>query len=357
MASAIEPEELQHPPRDPLPHAIFSTEDVEDGDRYAYWRESISCIFEVDAARDVREAGFNAEVDAHMLGPVMLARTRSRRQHWARTPRLMARDGMDHYMVQLFESGGMFWEDTHGSFRIPDNGLVVFDLSRDVGSYTDDFTNLSLIIPRDMLSDGLEQPDDQHLRVLHGGEPMVALLRDHMLSLKRLAARMSARQAVTVAPATAGLAAACLNSTAGDNPEQRAGIAMAQLGRIRRFVEVHLSDPDLSADWIAVRAGVSRSKLYALFDSFGGVAAYVRERRLRRALLILTDPAQARRPIYDIALDCGYGSDTAFSRAFRARYGVSPADARQSGAVPPQPGEDGTGLDRRYERWLHHLSV
>ena len=359
MTSPIETAEAPAPaaPGAAVPHAVFTTDDLAGGDPFAYWRDSISCIFEVEAQREVREEDFHAEVDAHMLGPVMLARTSSRRQHWARTPRLIARDGMDHYMVQLFEHGCTFWESRGSSFRIPDNGLVVFDLAREVDTVTDDFANLSLILPREMLQDSLERPDDQHMRVLQGTEPMVALLRDHMRSLKRLAARMSAQQAITVAPATAGLAAACLNAAACDRPDIRAGVALAQLGRIRRLIEAHLSEAELSADWIAGRVGVSRSKLYALFDEFGGVAAYVRDRRLRRALLMLTDASQGRRSIYDIALACGYGSDTAFSRAFRARYGVPPADARRRGAVPAPEDGDGEGLDRRYERWLRHLSV
>lgn len=340
----------------PVPHAVFSTAALDGGDAFAFWRDSISCIFEVEADADVRRDRFHAEIDANMFGPIMLARTQTRAQDWDRTARLMAQDGMDHYMVQLFEHGTMQWEGAGGTVRIPENGLVVFDLAREVRTATTDFANMSLIVPRDMLQDRLRAADDQHMRVLHGGEPMVNLLRDHMLSLKRLAPAMTAQQAVEIAPATASLAAACLNAALGDDPGIREGVGLAQLGRLRRFIEGHLSDPALSADWIARQAGVSRSKLYALFESYGGVASYVRERRLRRALLALTDRHGHARTIHEVAMAAGYANDTAFSRAFRARYGIAPNDIRQSGA-PPATARAGDGIDRRYENWLRHLSV
>ena len=342
----------------PVPNAVFSLQEVQAKERYDLWRDSISCIFEADTNKDVRDESFVAQVDAHMFGSVMLARTETLEHDWQRTPSVMARDGMDHYMIQLFERGQMQWETSTGTTELPENGLVVFDLAQTVKTRTNDFTNLSLIIPREMLDGALKSQNDQHLRVLTGQEPMVKLLHDHMISLKTLADRMSLKQAIEIAPATVGLAAACLNAAVDQEaPNQSAGVAMAQLTVIRRFIEANLSEPDLSVDWIAKRVGASRSKLYQLFDSFGGVGAYIRDRRLRRALLALTDERSKHRPIYDIALASGYTSDAAFSRAFRARYGISPRDVRTDNIQLEYSRGMNGNVDRRYEKWLHHLSV
>ena len=342
---------------DPVPHAVFSLDGVDDRERFDLWRESISCIFEVEADREVRDRTFNATVDANMFGPVMLARTQTLRQDWIRTPGVMAADGMDHYMVQLYESGEMLWETSKGSFSFPENGLVVFDLSREVSLKTNDFANISLIIPRDMLESQIKFENDQHLRILRGSEPMVQLLRDHMMSLKRLSSQMSARQAVEIAPATIGLTAACLNAAVSDAPQQQAGLSLAQMSVIRRLIERNLSNPSMSAEWITARAGMSRAKLYQLFEPLGGVANYVRERRLRRGLLALADGNARHRSIFDIALDSGYSTDTAFSRAFKARYGFSPSEIRRGEAVRGNRMTNPDSVDRRYEHWLHHLSV
>lgn len=344
-----------------VPNSVFSLDCVKEAERYDLWKESISCLFEVDSDRETRTSGkFEAHVDASMFGPIMLTRAQTLRQDWHRSPSIMARDGMDHYMIQLYEHGQMQWEDGAGLRELPEDGLIVFDLAREVKSRTNDFRNLSLVIPRDMMDGALKPDRDQHLRVLTKDEPAVKLLRDHITSLKELSCRMSLRQAIEIAPATVGLVTACLNAAVDqENPNQSAGVTMAQLTMIRRFIETNLSEPELSAEWIARRAGVSRSKLYRLFDAFGGLGAYIRDRRLRQALLALTDETtQYRRSIYDIALTSGYASDAAFSRAFRAKYGIAPRDVRSSKPHFSEAGIWGNEkVDRRYERWLHHLSV
>ena len=343
----------------PVPHAHFRLDDAPRKERYDLWRDSISCIFEVEAERDIRADGdFTAEIDAHMFGTVMLARTQTLEQRWARTPALMARDGMDHYMIQLYERGDMLWETSAGPRSFPKDGLVIFDLAQQVQTRTDNFANLSLFIPRAMLEERLKSAGDQHLRVLTGDEPMVQLLRDHMCSLKGLAERMTVRQAVEIAPATVGLAAACLNAAISqDDPDQPSGVAMARLTVVRRFIEQSLANPSLSSDWLAGQVGMSRSTLYQLFEAYGGVAKYIRDRRLRRALLTLTDRSKAHYSVYDLTLMSGYASDAAFVRAFRQRYGVTPMDVRQAGMVRHGATRDTPGVDRRHEEWVHRLSV
>ena len=341
-----------------VPNTVFNLDAIDQSERYEVWRDSISCIFQADAEKDVRGADFSAHIDANMFGPLMLARTESQKHVWRRTPSIMARDGMDHYMIQAYERGALQWGGGLGEQRLPQRGLLILDLAQPMESESTAFTNLSLIIPREMLDAALKSPNDQHMRVLSGDEPIVTLLHDHMISLKNLAAQMSLQQAVEIAPATVGLAAACLNAAVDQNsPNQTAGVAVAQLTMIRRFIESNLSETDLSADWIARNVGVSRSKLYQLFDGFGGVGAYIRDRRLRRALLALSDSRSRHRPIYDIALASGYSSDAAFSRAFRLRYGMAPRDIRQAPFLYDAATTSRADVDRSYERWLHHLSV
>ncbi|MFC3229520.1 helix-turn-helix domain-containing protein [Marinibaculum pumilum] len=353
------PGTVDPPGDDPVPHAHFRLGDAPSRQRYELWRDSISCIFEVEAPPDLRAGGdFSAEIEASVFDSIMLARTRTLEQRWHRTPALMARDGMDHYMIQLYEHGDMLWEARDGARSFPTDGLVVFDLAQQVKTRTNNFANLSLFIPRIMLEEHLKSSGDQHLRVLTGREPMVQLLRDHMLSLKRLAPRISARQAVAIAPATVGLAAACLNAAVSpDDPRQSSGVAMARTSAVKRFIELHLDDPRLSADRIARQAGMSRSKLYELFEAYGGVARYVRHRRLRRALLALTDRTHAHCTIYEIALMVGYENDAAFIRAFRNRYGVTPLDVRMAGGIPAEAQRRTAGIDRRHEAWVHHLGL
>ena len=344
-----------------LPYTCFQVSGVPKNERYDLWQESISCIFKASTTRDRREQNFFARVDAHMLGPLMLARAGSTAHDWERNESVMARDGMDHFMIQLFERGQMSWQTPEGHFALPRGGLVVFDLTRPSVSQTTDFSNLSLIIPRDLLEPHLKQPQDQHMRMLAPGQPMVQMLHEHMIMLKRFADTLSVQQVGDLVPVTVGMVSACLNNAVNhQSSSEPDAIARVRLAAIRRFIEGHLADPRLSADWIAGQVGVSRSKLYQLFERLGGVGEYIRERRLRQAMLTLASPSEAHRSLLDIAMASGYASDGAFSRAFRRRYGVSPSTARRDGvglepSAALQVAQD--YVDRRYERWLHHLSA
>ena len=84
---------------------------------------------------------------------------------------------------------------------------------------------------------------------------------------------------------------------------------------------------ELSLDSIAEAVGVSKFHLSRAFASTMGMplAGYVRARRLGEAAKRLFDGAP---DILAVALDAGYGSHEAFTRAFRQQFGVTPEQAR-----------------------------
>ncbi|WP_139798381.1 helix-turn-helix domain-containing protein [Fulvimarina manganoxydans] len=338
-----------------MPHAVFSVRDVSPKERFGAWKESISCIFDVETEREARRRDFDAQVEASLLGDLMLARTTSLGQSWTRSASTIARDGMDHYMIQLFVEGGMEADHRHGNASIGDRSLVVFDLSQEVISQTSDFTNLSLIIPRQALARSLNRPDDQHMRSLRGDDPLVGLLFQHMLSLEKMRGAISIPQAQEISTATVALTAACLNGSASDDAGDQEGFETARIIGVKRLIEANLDDFDLNAARIAHMAGLSRTKLYSLFEPLGGVTAYLRERRLRRALSSLTAPRNRYKAISEIAATCGFANESAFSRAFRQRFDCSPSEMRRRDVGAPMTSHFETLKGRRYEHWLHHL--
>jgi AraC family transcriptional regulator len=95
------------------------------------------------------------------------------------------------------------------------------------------------------------------------------------------------------------------------------------------FVESHLQDP-LTLDDVASRSGVSPYHLTRAFAAVTGhsLMRYVRARRLSEAAqkLVLGPP-----DILTVALDAGYGSHEAFTRAFREQFDLTPEQLRARG--------------------------
>ncbi len=92
------------------------------------------------------------------------------------------------------------------------------------------------------------------------------------------------------------------------------------------FVESHFAS-EITLDEIAAIAGVSRHHLVRAFGAATGRSAmrYVRGRRLSEAARSLANGAP---DILAVALDAGYGSHEAFTRAFRDQFGATPEAVR-----------------------------
>jgi len=89
---------------------------------------------------------------------------------------------------------------------------------------------------------------------------------------------------------------------------------------------------DVSLQAIAASAGVSSHHLARAFGAATGqsLMRYARGRRLSEAARSLAAGAPE---ILTVALDVGYGSHEAFTRAFREQFGVTPAEIRTAGRL------------------------
>ncbi len=101
---------------------------------------------------------------------------------------------------------------------------------------------------------------------------------------------------------------------------------MNAVGKAIWFIETHFSG-DISLDDVARSAGVSRYYLVRAFSLATGrsVMGYVRGRRLTEAARSLANGAP---DILTVALDSGYGSHEAFTRAFRDQFALTPETVR-----------------------------
>jgi len=92
------------------------------------------------------------------------------------------------------------------------------------------------------------------------------------------------------------------------------------------YVESHFAS-EISLDDVARAAGVSRFHLLRAFQAATGrsVMRHVRGRRLTEAARALAAGAP---DILTVALDAGYGSHEAFTRAFRDQFGLPPEAVR-----------------------------
>lgn len=114
-----------------------------------------------------------------------------------------------------------------------------------------------------------------------------------------------------------------------DDEPRRGGLALWQMSRLDSYVREHLSET-LTLRELALLIGVSVRQLSRAIKITQGVSLHrwVAERRLAEArrLLIETDL-----PLDDVSRRTAFGSVAAFSAAFRAVVGQTPAEFRRLG--------------------------
>ena len=109
---------------------------------------------------------------------------------------------------------------------------------------------------------------------------------------------------------------------AGEAPWQE------QMNRAIACLEKDLCNADV--EQAAQIASCSSYHFQRIFSFLAGVslAQYLRRRRLTLAAFAL----QEGRPVLEVALDYGYESPEAFTRAFKSLHGIAPSEAKKRGA-------------------------
>lgn len=342
-----------------VPSSGFATRSLPRDQRFATWRDSIGVLFDVALDDRADPLAFSASLKGYHLGSLLIGRCASTAQAFRRPPVKIASDGMDHFLIQVFRRGQCDTLHGQGDVSVRAGDVYVIDLAQPYTCVNSAYEHLNLVVPRTLVEGNLVHPDHQHRRVVPREQPLARLFRDLLASVYDSVPEMSMEDSLlTVAPMLR-LTESLLNSRAGGMAAEHDGTAVdyALLTSLRRFIETHLKDPALGPDLLLGAFPISRSKLYRLFESRGGVVGYIRLRRLRRSVRDLLDPCQQHRRIYEIAYDWGFQHEGDYTRAFKRLFGLTPREARAAAATVADLTTSAAGIsaDRGYERWLRDL--
>ncbi len=123
------------------------------------------------------------------------------------------------------------------------------------------------------------------------------------------------------------LLASIISDHAGEH--RASALGASYLLAAKQYIQQHLDEPALSCERVAAATGVSSRHLARLFAQEGSSPGrYLQERRLERARQLLASPQGRRLDVAEVAYRHGFSSQAHFARAFKARYGMTPSEAR-----------------------------
>lgn len=298
-----------------------------------------------DVARG--EGPFWAEVRAWRLPGFILFDRRLTGVVHSRDVRVLS-DGFDHVVVHAVLEGRLKWSDAAGSRTVNPGDILFVDTTQPSRTLSRDVHMLTASISRHLVESAIG-----NARVLHGrllSPPSTLLLRDFLLSLVRWLPMLPEDENPNYSRVLADLISATLTDEAPGGAAARR-LHSDRLTAIERCIAARLGDRDLSADKIAAATGLSRSVLYRLLQSHGGVNQLILTRRLQAVRSAIDNGSTA--PLSELAHAYGFASESHMSRRFREAFGKSPGAYRRiMTALPESDPEKG---HRRWRGWMGSL--
>ncbi len=302
----------------------FETESLPAPKQFLAWQEHMAVLLDTRLPDDVKlEDGFVAKQAVWDLGGLLFIQQTAPAFSYERSADAVRFSSVDHWQITFLRTGRT-WTSVRGRVAQNEPGMIeIHSLGHPFSGRALATDSVSLIIPVDMFADrgGLTMASNN---VVLGGH-RAKLLIDHLSSVEAnldsfthddlpgVKARLQDMVFEAITP---------LVDRGGGNDQ------VSQIGlmtRARRFILSNLASPNLTPEALGRELAISRTRLYELFEMSGGVANYIRRRRLSAAHAMLADPSDNRK-IAEVGLAIGFDSAANFSRAFTQQFGYSPSN-------------------------------
>ena len=159
-----------------------------------------------------------------------------------------------------------------------------------------------------------------------GHSPLAPFLSSYLADLSALPPLGPDSESALASPST-DIVRALLTTAAGDEFRSRQPLGQTLGLRVLAYLKTHATEIDLTAESVAAHFGISRRYLFAVMRQRGvTMQEWVREERLSRAAILLSEPVNARVSVSTIGRLCGFTDHSSFSRAFRGRFGCAPSE-------------------------------
>lgn len=320
----------------------FSTDDVAFYRRIDYWQDVVTGSFARCAVRvNTTDDTFYGRMATGNLGPVTFSLAEyqaSSGYEVTRNSRHVRQEETDDVLLQLHLGGGMIGlsqKDRQSTIERPGD-FSVLDDSVPSTLYCPPNSSARAVtasMSRSLLVDKV--PRLQDLTALHidGQSGTGQLLSSIVIGLASNldTGWLSRMSSARLSSAFIEVLSVALLEAQGSDERPPESYAAGLLDAIYRFVEKNLSRPDLTPRLIAEAHHISVRYLHRLFEREDAtLAEWVRNRRLESASRQLIDPAYRHTPVSKIGANWGFSNPSAFSRAFRSRFAMSPRCYRTS---------------------------
>ncbi|MGE3772871.1 MAG: helix-turn-helix domain-containing protein [Gammaproteobacteria bacterium] len=310
----------------------FDTSTYPVAERPSRWRECLVRTFSFEVELEFSDPDrFAGRLATFNLGQVSLSLLGSAPLRYRRLVTHLADEGDEYYLISLPTGAPFHFSQRRrtavcapGSFTIERSGEP-YELS-----YGEPNLLHVLKIPSRLMRRTISAPDRLcavHFDAAHGAG---ALFSDYLTLLTRHLTALATGGATVAGNHVMELLAFAVEHAGKGCDSGENAVQSAHLLRIEDHVRRHLGDPALSPATLAAAAGISVRYLHRLFARSGRtVSGHIRELRLEACHeALVRDPTGIT--LGALAYRWGFSDQANFCRLFKARYGLTPGEARRA---------------------------
>ncbi|MBU8540025.1 helix-turn-helix domain-containing protein [Falsiroseomonas tokyonensis] len=265
------------------------------------------------------------------LGSFALYRVDTHAARYRRSAAQISRDLLDDWLVCVATRGMHGVRGGDSRLTVPPLVPVILSLGEPFETELFGGEWLCLVMPRDSCPE--LAPAIERCRVAPLASASGRILGGFLQRIAAELPNMREAEIPRAVEATRALVSAAVSAATTPGLVDDAVVRAARLARVRAIIRQHLRSPDLTPEFLCRLVGISRSRLYRLFEPVGGVVRDIQRERLRQAHRAIADPTDSR-TIQVISEELGFLEPTTFSRAFRREFGYAPGALRR--VAPPE---------------------
>ncbi len=313
---------------------FWSSDMVDPKIRDENYRAVSSFVYEI-APWDINgEQGFRGSVSSCPFGSMTEGATTYNSQKFWRSRRRVVSSAMELYLVSLFIAGSEEADFNGRDVRVKAGDILIVDMTQTLSGQETEGARMIVVVARSDLQ-RLLPGRNLHGVVLDAAAPATRLLAEYFIGLNKVLADLSEDEIPAAQEAFLLLLASAING--GSDNYNVVPVNMPMRQRIIDYIHRNLENPRLGPQDIVAHFRVSRSHLYRAFEADGGIATLIREKRLDLAYRLLSNQKVNRLSNKEIIYRCGLPQSVNFSKIFKERFGVRPAEAREQRIILPDP--------------------
>ncbi|WP_404900449.1 helix-turn-helix domain-containing protein [Priestia filamentosa] len=318
---------------------ILEMEQVEEQKRFSYWRDMICDVFvQLDASQLSRQT-FTGRMKVGSLNDIQISEVWADPQLVVRSNHQIQKSREDYFLVSLQTAGQGYIEQDQRKAGLQPSDFVLYDSTRPYRLHFEQpFQQIVFQFPRSLLLARCGEAEQMTSVLIPGTQhPVSSMVSTLLRTVASSYLHLDSITQLRVAETTLDLLATTLSTISGVKLNEVHSMANLYRARARVFISAHLANSNLTPSLVAASQGISTRYLHKLFEAEGqSVATFIREQRLKQCRLDFGDPKQIQYTVMDIAFKWGFNDAAHFSRVFKRRFGVNPAEYRNAALSTPR---------------------